>query len=381
MFWEMGARFKHHVSYTAQNLRPLAISTPSLISSITFDRPTSSTKPTRFSDVTPLNTDQSHNDILMACSNASQYIQQLSTKPLPPLLSTSPKFSPAVLIVHAIIQSNLVDIKSMPPNTFATFLQTSLRECAKSDQDTVLHETYIFFLFTQILREIISHLAIHDNSPFHTLLNDLQTQLILTLTQPAGTVHINFGFHRTLPSAGNWAPINSPARTRTWVVWPDIPDCTAKQYSDQGWTHMADIPQDFQVNHYRANQEEKAPPDHPLWLTEYAKNQGRPLRRRTNIRSFPFTPTDHPFSTAQADLLFSLLTTLDGLTFPDEWDAAFSHNPRGQLGDRKTMLHKGCCKTRHQALSTSGVTWRARAAYHSGTTQHHHVASFPLPLL
>ena len=45
------------------------------------------------------------------------------------------------------------------------------------------------------------------------------------------------------------------------------------------------------------------------------------------MRSFPFTPTNHPFSTAQADLLFSLLTTLDGLVLPEEWEATFPQDP------------------------------------------------------
>ena len=172
----------------------------------------------------------------------------------------------------------------------------------------------------------MSHLVIHDNSPYFSLLNELQTQLIITITHIPGPSHVNFGFHRTLPNSDNWAPINSPSRTRTWIVWPDVPDGTSKQYSDEGWTHMAEIPQNFHNNHFRADQD-KAPPDHPLWLTDYAKNQGRPLRRRATTRSFPFTPTDHPFTTAQADLLLSLLTTFDGLTLPEEWDAAFNHNP------------------------------------------------------
>ena len=261
----------------------------------------------------------------MACSNASQYIQQLASKSLHPLLAPSPRFTPASLMVHAIILSNLTDLKSMPPNTFNNFLQTSLRECTKSDPNMILHELYIFFLFTQILRELMSHLVIDDNSPFFSTLNELQTQIIITFTRNSNPTQSNFQFHRNLPNSDNWIPVNSPSRTRTWVVWPDVPDCTAKQYSDAGWTHMSDIPQDFQQHHYRGEQD-MASPEHPLWRTDCAKQQGRPIRRRPAVQSFPFTPTEHPFTTAQADLLHSLLVTLDSITLPEDWDDVWGQN-------------------------------------------------------
>ena len=112
----------------------------------------------------------------------------------------------------------------MPPDTFAEFLQTSLDECTKSDQNMILHETYILFLFTQILREIMSYLAIYDNSPYFSILNEQQTQLIVTITHLTGPPPLNFGYHRTLPNAENWAPISEPSRAQTWIVWPDIPE-------------------------------------------------------------------------------------------------------------------------------------------------------------
>ena len=89
---------------------------------------------------------------------------------------------------------------------------------------------------------------------------------------------------------------------------------------------MADIAQDFHSNPFYIGRT-KAPPDHPLWRTQFAKQQGRPLRRRPDHNSFPFSSTDHPFSTSQADLLFSLLTTLDGLVFPEQWESTFPQGP------------------------------------------------------
>ena len=141
----------------------------------------------------------------MACSNASQYIQHISSKPLPSPLSTSPKFTPASLTVHSILQSKLNDAKTMPPETFAELLQTTFDDCTKTDQSMILYEIYIFFLFTQILREIMSHLVIHDNAPYFSLLNEQQTQLILTITHLAGPLSFNFGFNRALPNAEDWA--------------------------------------------------------------------------------------------------------------------------------------------------------------------------------
>ena len=67
--------------------------------------------------------------------------------------------------------------------------------------------------------------------------------------------------------------------------------------------------------------------EHPLWQTAYAKQQGRPLRRRPDIKSFPFTPTQHPFTKAHSDLLFSLLVTLDSITQPEEWHKAWQQKP------------------------------------------------------
>ena len=103
--------------------------------------------------------------MLMACSNANQYIHQLSSKPLPHLLSTFPRLTPASLTVHSILQAGLADTKEMPPDSLAHLLHTSLEECTKADPDMVIYETYILFHFTQILREIITHLAMPVNSP------------------------------------------------------------------------------------------------------------------------------------------------------------------------------------------------------------------------
>ena len=258
----------------------------------------------------------------MVCSNAAQYIQQLASKPLHPLLAPSPRFTPAAQIVHAIIQSNLTDSQQMSPDTFHKFLQSSLQECTRSEPSMALHELYIYFLFLQVLRELMTHLVIDDNSPYFSTLNDLQTQLIITLTRASDITQNNFQFHRNLPNSDNWIPNNSPSRTRTWVVWPDVPDSTAKQYSEVGWTHMSTIPQDFQQHHYRGNKD-IASPQHPLWQTDFAKQQGRPLRKRPTIQSFPFTSTQHPFTTAQADLLYSLLVTLDSITLPEDWSEAW----------------------------------------------------------
>ena len=129
---------------------------------------------------------------------------------------------------HAIILSNLTDTKDMPTDAFTTFLQTSLSECSKSESGMILHELYIFFLFTQILRELMTHLVINDNSPYFSTLNDIQAQLITDLTTDAAPTPDNFQFHHNLPNSENWVPINAPSRTRTWVVWPDVPDGTAK---------------------------------------------------------------------------------------------------------------------------------------------------------
>ena len=89
---------------------------------------------------------------------------------------------------------------------------------------------------------------------------------------------------------------------------------------------MCEILQNFNDNNFLGNQD-TASPNHPLWSTDFAKSQGRPLRRRPNIRSFPFSSTHHPFTTAQADLLFALIATLDGITLPEEWEAAFNNDP------------------------------------------------------
>ena len=214
----------------------------------------------------------------------------------------------------------------MPPDTFAEFLQRAFDDCMKTDESMLLYEVYILFLFTQILREVMSHLAIQDNSPYFNVLNEKQTHLILTITQLAAPLAFNFKFNSALPHADNWTPVSTPSRTRTWISWPDIADDTAKQYSDEGKKHWCEIPRNFEENNFLGDQT-KAPANHPLWSTDFARAQGRPLRRRPDIRSFPFSSTNHPFTTAQADLLFSLITTLDGITLPDEWETAFNNDP------------------------------------------------------
>ena len=210
---------------------------------ITFDPPQSMPhKQIRLSPATQQSTARQSTDMLMACSNANQYILQLSSKPLPPLLSTLPKLAPASLTVHSIIQAGLANEKEMPPDSFTQFLHTSLEECHKTDPDMVIYETYILFLFTQILREIITHLAIPTNSPYFSIFDQFQTHLIIGISRLNGPPPPNFGYHLPLPNAENWAPVNEPSRTRTWIVWPDVPDGTAKQYSQEGWTHMGSIP-------------------------------------------------------------------------------------------------------------------------------------------
>ena len=105
---------------------------------------------------------------------------------------------------------------------FESFLTSSLRECTRSQEDTALHEAYILFLFTHILRELLSHLTIQDDSPFHHTLSHTQTQLLLQLDTTTATIHINFHFQKPLPNTSTWAPLSSPARNRTWITWPDV---------------------------------------------------------------------------------------------------------------------------------------------------------------
>ena len=92
---------------------------------------------------------------------------------------------------------------------------------------------------------------------------------------------------------------------------------------------MCEIPQNFDENNFLGDQT-KAPPNHPLSSTDFARDQGRPLRRRPGIRSFPFSSTNHPFTTAQADLLHSLLVTLDSIVLPEEWHDAWGGAERAQ---------------------------------------------------
>ena len=209
----------------------------------------------------------------MVLTNAAQYIQTLATSPLPPLLSPSPGFTPAAQIVHAIIQSNIAVPPHMSHDTFRSFLQSSLQECNGSQSNTSLHELYIYLLFLQILRDLIGHLALDDQSPYLSALDDTQAHITHSLTPQ--TPQQDFSFHHTLPNSDHWFPTNAPSRTRTWIVWPDVHSSTPKQYTTEGWSEMTSISQDFEQHHFR-NNEDPASPQHPLWQTDFAKQQGRP---------------------------------------------------------------------------------------------------------
>ena len=137
-------------------------------------------------------------------------------------------------------------------------------------------------------------------------------------------------------------------------MWPDVPDGSTKVYTNHGRAQMAEIPQNFEQHHFRGNQP-AAPQEHPLWQTRYAKQQGRSLRRRPGIKSFPFTPTQNPFTKDQADILYSLLVTLDSITLPNEWDKAWEQKPPRTAGRPKEDLIQGLLQD-----SLSGIIdfWR-----------------------
>ena len=156
----------------------------------------------------------------------------------------------------------------MPPDIFAEFLQQAFDDYMKTDESMLLYEIYILCLFTQILREVTTRLAIQDNSPYFNLLSEQQTHLILTITQLAAPLAFNFSFNRSLPNADNWTPVSTPSCTRTWISWPDIADDTSKQYSQEGWKHMCEILQNFDENNFSATRTKHRPtiPSGPLTL-------------------------------------------------------------------------------------------------------------------
>ena len=191
----------------------------------------------------------------------------------------------------------------MLPPLFSDFLQQAYDDCMQTDAGLLLYEVYILFLFTQILREIMGHLAIQENSDYHDILGVKQWHIIIAIRRHAAPLSLNFKYNKPLPHSDSWAEVSTPSRTRAWITWPDVINEEAKQYSGNGKSNFRDIPQNFEENDFLGGQT-KAPANHPLWTTEYAKEQGRPLRRRPGVRSFPFSPTSHPFTVGQADLLF-----------------------------------------------------------------------------
>ncbi len=222
-----------------------------LVSDITVEVPTYAIKPPTITETSAYSTAQLSKDMHMVCSNAAQYIQQLTSQTPHPLLAPSPRFAPATIMAHAILSSNLTDTKDMPTDKFEKFLLTSHRECSRSDSGNKHHELYILFLFTQILRELMTHLAIKDSSDYFSTLNEIQMQLILDLTSCTTTTQDNFQFSHHLPNPDNWIPINAPSRARTWVMWPDVPDGSTKIYTDSGRSRMAEIPPNFEQHHFR----------------------------------------------------------------------------------------------------------------------------------
>ena len=192
--------------------------------------------------------------MFMACSNATQYIQHIFSNLLPSPLSTAPKFTQASLTVYSILQSKLKDFETMPPPIFSEFLQQAYDDCMQTDASLLLYEVYILFLFTQILREIMCHLAIQENSQYHDILDEKQSHIITTVRRYAAPLSLNFKFNETLPHSDNWAPISTPSRTRAWIMWPDIANEEAKQYNEKGKTHWREIPQNFEENDFLGGQ-------------------------------------------------------------------------------------------------------------------------------
>ena len=111
-----------------------------LISDVTVELPAAATKPPPITELSSYSVTQLSKDIHMTCSNAAQYIQQLTSQAPHPLLAPSPRFAPATLMVHTIILSNLSDTKDMPTDTFEKFLLTSHQECSRSDSGNMHHE-------------------------------------------------------------------------------------------------------------------------------------------------------------------------------------------------------------------------------------------------
>ena len=172
--------------------------------------------------------------MFLACSNATQYIQHIFSNPLPSPLSTAPKFTQASLTVHSILQSKLKDLETMPPPIFSDFLQQAYDDCMQTDSSLLLYEVYILFLFTQILREIMGHLAIQENSEYHDILDERQSHIIITVRRHAAPLSLNFKFSKTPPHSDSWAAISTPSRTRAWITWPDVINEEAKQYNGKG---------------------------------------------------------------------------------------------------------------------------------------------------
>ena len=136
----------------------------------------------------------------------------------------------------------------MPPPVCSDFLQQTYDDCMQTDASLLLYEVYILFLFTQILREIMGHLAIQENSECHDILGERQSHIIITVRRHAAPLSLNFKFSKSLPHSDSWAAISTPSRTRAWITWPDVINEEAKQYNEKGKSNFRDIPQNFEEN-------------------------------------------------------------------------------------------------------------------------------------
>ena len=80
-----------------------------------------------------------------------------------------------------------------------------------TDAGLLVYDVYILFLFTQILREIMGHLAIKEDSEFHDILGTVQSHIITTIRHHAAPLSLNFKYSKPLPHSDNWAAINAPS--------------------------------------------------------------------------------------------------------------------------------------------------------------------------
>ena len=144
--------------------------------------------------------------------------------PLPSPLTTAPKFTACAFAVHAVLEGLLANVNTIKAEDFATFPQHAHGYCMRADSGMRPYEIYILFIFIHILRTLMLHLAVAQDSDIDKALSSAQAQLISILHRTAPTPpSLDFKFTKPLPHSGGWIPLNAPSRSRTWII-PFSPD-------------------------------------------------------------------------------------------------------------------------------------------------------------